>query len=61
MSKEIQNNDIHLCKSCWKEYPECDAEKDDVCFGDGTGNDNICACNKYIPLLEHDYERGGFM
>lgn len=57
---EIENNDINLCDSCENCYPECEAQNDDVCFGDGKGNDNICCCNKYIPLLEHDYIRGGF-
>ena len=57
---EVKNNEIHLCNSCCREYPKCDDEKCDVLFGDGRGNDNICCCNKYQPLLEHDYDRGGY-
>lgn len=31
---------------------ECPCEKDDVVFGNGKGNDNICACNKYEPSVQ---------
>lgn len=53
----IENNSIHLCDSCLNKYPECDAVE--IIFGDGRGDDNICCCNKYEPIMEHDYERGG--
>lgn len=56
-SMEITNNRIHLCQSCHKEYPNCDANNDDIVFGDGIGNDNICCCNKYLPLVERDTEQ----
>ena len=59
-SMRITNNCIHLCNSCYKEYPDCDAEQDDIVFGDGIGSDNICCCNKYIPILERDTDRGGY-
>lgn len=39
---------LHLCESCIKEYPECDATKDGVEFGCGTGNDNIIGCTAYM-------------
>lgn len=58
--KEVSNNHIHLCQSCYKEYPNCDADNDDIMFGDGTGNDNICCCNKYLPIMERDTDRGGY-
>lgn len=58
-SMKITNNCIHLCQSCYKEYPNCDANNDDIVFGDGIGNDNICCCNKYLPLVERDTDRGG--
>ena len=58
---EIRNNSVHLCNSCCREYPDCDAENDDIILGDGCGNDNICACNKYVPIAEHDYNRGGII
>lgn len=44
------NNQVNLCDSCTYTYPECPSEKDDVIFGNGIGNDNICACNKYQPV-----------
>lgn len=43
------NNQVNLCDSCTYTYPECPSEKDDVIFGNGIGNDNICGCNKYQP------------
>ena len=39
---------LHLCDSCKKQYPECDATKDGVAFGSGTGNDNIVGCTAYV-------------
>ena len=41
------NNQINLCDSCRHTYPDCPAGEDDVLFGNGAGNDNICACGKY--------------
>lgn len=58
--KEVSNNHIHLCQSCYKEFQNCDADSDDIMFGDGTGNDNICCCNKYLPIMERDTDRGGY-
>ena len=55
---DIENNEVHLCKSCVNCFPECEAQEG-IIFGDGIGCDNICSCNKYIPLAEHDYYRGG--
>ena len=46
------NNQVNLCDSCTYTYPECPSEKDDVIFGNGIGNDNICACNKYQPTVQ---------
>lgn len=46
------NNQVNLCDSCTYTYPECPSEKDDVIFGNGIGNDNICACNKYQPTIQ---------
>lgn len=45
-------NQVHLCDSCRHVYPECPSGKDDVIFGNGKGNDNICACNKYEPSAQ---------
>ena len=47
-------NQVHLCDSCRYIYPECPSEKGDVIFGNGKGNDNICACNKYEPSAQPD-------
>ncbi len=43
----ITNNKVNLCDSCKYTYPDCSANKDDVLFGDGVGDDNICCCNRY--------------
>lgn len=56
----MENNSVHLCNSCCNYYPECSDENHIVKFGDGKGNDNVCCCNKYEPLMEHDYDRGGY-
>lgn len=45
-------NQVHLCDSCRHVYPECPSGKDDVIFGNGKGNDNICACNQYEPSMQ---------
>ena len=61
MIKTIENNSVCLCNSCCNKYPECGSKINiDVVFGDGVGNDNICCCNKYEPIVEHDYDRGGY-
>ena len=39
---------LHLCESCAKEYPECDATIDGIEFGNGVGNDNIIGCTAYV-------------
>ena len=39
---------LHLCESCAKEYPECDATVDGIKFGSGVGNDNIIGCTAYV-------------
>jgi len=39
---------LHLCESCMKEYPECDATIDGIEFGCGVGNDNIIGCPWYM-------------
>ena len=46
----IQNNAVHLCDSCRYTYVTCPSHGNDAVFGDGKGNDNICACNKYQPI-----------
>lgn len=46
------DNQINLCDSCDYSYPDCPIENDDVIFGNGIGNDNICACNKYKPSAQ---------
>lgn len=44
------HNAVNLCDSCDHEYPDCPSDsKDDIIFGDGVGNDNICACRYYTP------------
>ena len=39
---------LHLCESCTKEYPECDATADGLAFGCGVGNDNVIGCTAYV-------------
>ena len=41
---------VHLCDSCKETFPECDAFADDVIWGDGKGNDNLCGCAMYNPI-----------
>jgi hypothetical protein len=43
------DNKVHLCDSCKHTYPVCPSRSTDVICGNGTGNDNICACSKYEP------------
>jgi hypothetical protein len=48
--ERIQNNTVHLCDSCQYTYVTCPSHGNDAVFGDGKGDDNICACNKYLPI-----------
>lgn len=57
LSSAQPDNQINLCDSCDYSYPECPSEKDDVIFGNGIGNDNICACNKYQPTIQPEIVR----
>ena len=43
------SNKVHLCNSCMNEFPTC--KNDHVIFGDGVGNDNVCCCSAYKPLV----------
>ena len=56
----MKNNHVHLCNSCCTSYPECSDDEHAIEFGDGVGGDNICCCNKYEPIMENDYDRGGY-
>lgn len=51
--ERIQNNAVHLCDSCQYTYATCPSHGNDAVFGDGKGNYNICACNKYRPIEPH--------
>lgn len=44
-----RDNKVNLCDSCRNHFADCEADDDDVIFGDGEGNDNVCACSKYSP------------
>ncbi len=52
MDKTIQEigmeNEVNLCDSCCNEMPICDG--DNIIFGTGKGNDNICACSTYESI-----------
>jgi hypothetical protein len=39
---------LNLCESCTKEYAECEADKTDLVYGSGVGNDNIIGCPWYV-------------
>ena len=57
--ERIQNNAVHLCDSCQYTYVTCPSHGNDAVFGDGKGNDNICACNKYRPIsAQPEREKG---
>ena len=49
------NNQIHLCDSCKYDYPNCPSENEDVLFGNGIGDDNICCCAKYIVSVDRPH------
>lgn len=55
----ITNNKVHLCDSCQYTYVTCPSHGDDAIFGDGKGNDNICACNKYLPICAEPEQKPG--
>lgn len=41
-------NEVNLCASCCKPYPECDPQN--LIFGTGLGDDNIAACDMYEAI-----------
>lgn len=45
----------NLCDSCKQCFAECPATPDDIIFGDGVGNDNVYACDKYEKKAEPHY------
>lgn len=49
------DNQVHLCNSCKYEFPVCPIKNDDIVFGNGVGDDNICACSKYVPSVQSDH------
>lgn len=51
------DNKVNLCDSCKYSYPDCPSGND-VIFGNGTGNDNICACSKYEPSAQPERKMG---
>lgn len=55
------DNQINLCDSCDYSFPDCPSKNDDVIFGNGIGNDNICACNKYKPTVQPEPKRGEWL
>jgi len=58
-TKAVQpDNQVHLCDSCSYTYPECPSVYADVIFGNGIGNDNICACSKYLPSAQPERAKG---
>lgn len=59
--ERIQNNAVHLCDSCQYTYVTCPSHGNDAVFGDGKGNDNICACNKYRPISAQPEREKGYM
>jgi len=40
----------NLCDSCIFDYPDCEPEEGLLEFGNGSGNDNIIACDAYRPF-----------
>lgn len=51
------SNEVHLCKSCCHEYPDC--EFVNIIFGTGGRGDNIAACGGYEPIqLRHPKHDG---
>lgn len=42
LNRMVEEHSLHLCESCSKVFPSCDAQK--VVFGDCVGYDNIIEC-----------------
>ena len=40
---------INLCASCKFGISTCAANYEDLSFGNGWGNDNVCGCKVYKP------------
>lgn len=49
------NIQTHLCDSCKYSYPDCPSKPSTVLFGNGVGQDNICACNDYLPSAQPEW------
>lgn len=49
---EAKDTKRNLCNSCKFSFAECSVTLDDIIFGDGVGNDNVYACDKYEQKAE---------
>lgn len=54
----IKGNKVNLCDSCRLNYPTCPPKFQDIAFGDGKGNDNVCMCSSYIPVAYRQGYKG---
>ena len=54
----IKGNKVNLCDSCRLDYPTCPTTVQDVAFGNGKGNDNVCMCPNYIPVAYRQGYKG---
>ena len=55
----IENNKVNLCTSCCSPFPNCEAQEEDIMFGDGVGDDNICACSEYKAIADRHPKDAG--
>lgn len=46
-------NKVNLCESCKYEFATCKAKQ--IIFGTGLGNDNVAACDTYLPLRLNEW------
>jgi len=44
----MKDKQVHLCKTCKFNFPQCPARYMDMEFGYGLGNDNVIRCDCYI-------------
>ena len=58
---QVLENNINLCDSCKDKdnFPYCPANENDILYGTGIGNDNICCCNKYCTNVAEVMQKRG--
>lgn len=52
LAKQIINQNLHLCRHCIQNYPNCTGHS--YKFGNGIGKDNIVSCPEFTQASNYE-------